>query len=151
MSKIDVGVFMNTQIAEILEGSIDPWGERDANDIAEEILDLINLEKAKENCYQEEKMRAKGWFHKDDPVKGLKVERGWSNIVSDDIGLKQKRPLTVGEALDMLKGIFDAIEEIKFCFINETNSYFDQIFKHEINLIDKILSTKDGGRIVREG
>ena len=144
---------MKDKIAEILEGSIDPWGERNANDIAEEILNLINLEKAKENCYQEEKMRDKGWLHKDDPVKGLKVVK---TCPCEELSAREncecipERTLTVGEALDMLKGIFDAIEEIKFCFINETNSYFDQIFKHEINLIDKILSAKDGGRIVRE-
>ena len=119
MSKIDVGVFMNTQIAEILEGSIDPWGERNANDLAEEILDLLKQE---------------GWLHKDDPVKGLKVERGWSNIVSDDIGLKQKRPLTVGEALEMLPNMVYLLSE-----------------KVNDPLYRDALTTKDGGIVEVKG
>ena len=127
---------MKNKIAGILEGSIDPWGERDENDVAQEILDLLKEESWKppeeipdcEICLEknEEAMRDKGWLHKDDPVKGLRVQYETDKeIISVS--------LTVGEALEQLLSIVTYREISYAC-------------KYTLS---PFLTTKDGGRIVR--
>ena len=129
---------MKNKIAKIIKECIDDYyrvAMKNEYQIAQEILDLINLEKAKENCYQEEKMRLNGWLHKDDTVKGLRVERVCEhknyNCTYDcklklDTCIEKERPLTVGEALEI----------------------FVQVIGSNYLLTD--LVTKDGGKIVKE-
>lgn len=83
----------------------------------------------------EKDLRAKGWLHKDDPMKGLRVERECEhknyNCTYDcklklDTCIEKERPLTVGEALDI----------------------FVQVIGSNYLLTD--LVTKDGGKIVKE-
>ena len=111
---------MKNKIAEILEGSLDPWGEKNANYIVQEILDLLKEE---------------GWLHKDDPVKGLMVERKYNQVNENafEVGLEYERPLTVGEALE------------RFIKVAEGFDKHDPYY-----MILCWLTTKDGGRIVRE-
>lgn len=122
---------MKNKIAKIIKECIDDYyrvAMKNEYQIAQEILYLINLEKAKENCYQEDKMRLNGWLHKDDPVKGLKVEREYNQVNENafEVGLEYDHPLTVGEALEI----------------------FVQVIGSNYLLTD--LVTKDGGKIVKE-
>ena len=127
---------MKNKIAEILdeyEYSL-YHGIKTSKYVAHEILDLINLEKAKENCYQEDKMRLNGWLHKDDPVKGLKVVRSCEHknyncaydckLKLDTCIEESDVPLTVEEALE----IFELLIESNYLLTE--------------------LTTKDGGVIV---
>jgi len=123
---------MKNKIAKIIKECIDDYyrvAMKNEYQIAQEIIDLINLEKAKENCYQEEKMRLNGWLHKDDTVKGLRVERACERKPDRwKIGYvtQETNPLTVGEALEI----------------------FVQVIGSNYLLTD--LVTKDGGKIVKE-
>lgn len=143
---------MKNKIAKIIKECIDDYyrvAMKNEYQVVEEILDLINLEKAKENCYQKDKMRLNGWLHKDDPVKGLKVVRSCEhknyNCAYDcklklDTCIEESGvPLTVGEALEMFEGVVNIIQkQITNCFPDGPCGCQD------------VLTTKDGGRIVKE-
>lgn len=94
----------------------------------------------------EDMMRDKGWLHKTDNVKGLKVIKKCRDIVSYDIGPNKERRLTIGEALEQIQIAYKQLEIIKW---GVDRQLYQGMFNYELALT-KALATKDGGRIVRE-
>ena len=89
----------------------------------------------------EQAMRVKGWLHKDDPVERLIVWKASPDIPAHMGYIKPVRPFTVGEALEMLPEMIDSFEFLNSC--SPPNTIGKDIAKRG-------LTTKDGGRIVRE-
>lgn len=102
----------------------------------------------------EKDLRAKGWLHKDDPVKGLKAERECERKPDRwKIGYvtQETTPLTVGEVLEMFDGLLQIAKRVcKTGCINRATPTDEPLWACKDCWVGKHLVTKDGGKIVKE-
>jgi len=107
-------------------------------------------------------LKEKGWVHKDDPVKGLEVERECPNNLCVGLGKiplecsestecggtgKLTSPLTVGEALEMIDKLIHIAKQVckVGCIHRETTC--DPIWTCKSCWVGKALQTPSGGRV----
>lgn len=108
-------------------------------------IDENDFEAVAEVCTERfaKAMRAKGWLHKDDPVKGLKVEMACPECDGTGSGGRAFN----GEAYEINCGHCDNGKLSCPLTVGEALEIFTQTIGSNYLLTE--LTTKDGGRIVR--